>query len=122
MRRGPRTITSKLWNCRDCRRNTAILGEYYSVNNDVWREGGLAPDGGLLCVKCLEGRLGRTLRPGDFVSCRVNEDPTRYRSDLLCSRLGMGGDPLLALIRDSLDDGGALLEALTRDLESEAGA
>lgn len=31
-------------------------------------------------------------------------------------------DPLAALIRDTFDDGGALLEALTRDLESEAGA
>lgn len=90
MRRGPRTITSKLWNCRDCKRNTALLGEYFMVSDDLWRDANPDTLGGFLCVLCLERRVGRTLRPGDFTSCRTNNDPTLYRSALLCSRLSKG--------------------------------
>lgn len=89
MRRGPRTITSKLWNCRDCRRNTLLLGEYYSVHDDVWLASGLTEGGGLLCIACLERRLQRTVGPEDFRACPVNDDPTRHRSALLSSRLGV---------------------------------
>jgi hypothetical protein len=52
--------------CRDCWADTVRIQEGFMVHFDVWRQTGLAPDGGQLCVKCVETRLGRRLTPGDF--------------------------------------------------------
>jgi hypothetical protein len=41
--------------------------EVYRVRKIVWRKAGMEPMGGCLCVGCLEKRLGRPLRPKDFV-------------------------------------------------------
>jgi hypothetical protein len=40
--------------------------EVYSVRNTVWKQAGMKPWGGCLCVGCLEKRIGRRLRPKDF--------------------------------------------------------
>jgi hypothetical protein len=40
--------------------------EVYSVRAGVWKQAGMEPDGGCLCIGCLEKRLGRRLRPKDF--------------------------------------------------------
>jgi hypothetical protein len=37
------------------------------VKDEVWAQTGLAPDGGTLCVGCIEKRLNRKLQPNDFV-------------------------------------------------------
>jgi ClpX C4-type zinc finger len=50
--------------CVDCNRNT--LSEWYMVRNAVWAAAGMTPDGGCLCVGCLERRLGRQLNHSDF--------------------------------------------------------
>lgn len=42
------------------------LGEGYMVTDEVWAASGLAPDGGTLCIGCLETRIGRQLRRDDF--------------------------------------------------------
>jgi hypothetical protein len=42
------------------------------VHDDVWRASGLAEDGGMLCVSCLEARLGRKLRQSDFPDWSIN--------------------------------------------------
>jgi len=41
--------------------------EIYTVHNFVWKAAGMAPMGGCLCIGCLEKRLGRALRPKDFL-------------------------------------------------------
>src|SRR5262245_59749408 len=50
--------------CADCRRCT--WGEVYMVHDHLWEAAGMAPDGGFLCIGCLETRLGRRLAPADF--------------------------------------------------------
>jgi hypothetical protein len=50
--------------CSDCRVNTDIVGEYYMVSDEVWQSARI--DSGMLCIGCLEGRLGRRLVRSDF--------------------------------------------------------
>jgi hypothetical protein len=52
--------------CVDCGKDTSNSGEYYSVSDDVWDASGIAPDGGMLCLTCLETRIGRLLTAEDF--------------------------------------------------------
>ncbi len=68
------------WACVDCGRLTR--DEYYNVHDHVWP---LDPDGGMLCVGCLEHRIGRRLVGGDFPDVPIN-DP-RGASPRLRARL-----------------------------------
>ena len=50
--------------------DTITFGEHteqYFVHDKVWKQAGMEPWGGCLCIGCLEKRLGRRLRPKDFV-------------------------------------------------------
>ena len=40
--------------------------EVYAVRDSVWKQAGMEPFGGCLCIGCLEKRIGRRLRPKDF--------------------------------------------------------
>jgi hypothetical protein len=48
------------------------MGEYYMVTNPVWKKAGVEPNGGMLCIGCLEDRLGRLLIHSDFLWCPLN--------------------------------------------------
>jgi hypothetical protein len=52
--------------CVDCGEDKN--GEYYMVANEVWATSGLAPNGGMLCLACLERRIGRLLVSRDFTA------------------------------------------------------
>lgn len=71
--------------CIDCGVDTSIDGiqEYYMVTKAVWLKAGLkhpdmgrdSPGGqhdGMLCIGCLEARLGRKLKPADFTNVPIN--------------------------------------------------
>lgn len=58
--------------CADCGADTGELREFYMVHAFIWRRAGMRK--GFLCVGCLERRLGRQLAPGDFTSCRLNQE------------------------------------------------
>ena len=84
-------------NCADCGAGTITLGEWYMVKSDVTGSGlgpaaaspGTAqfPDKEILCIGCLEQRLGRTLMSCDFDDVPIN-DPTKPNiSDRLRDRL-----------------------------------
>jgi hypothetical protein len=84
--------TAESWLCVDCGVNTApgfsnrkdlelafaLYGEaeqqitseseVYTVTDEVWRATGLEGWGGCLCVGCFEKRIGRRLRPKDFLA------------------------------------------------------
>lgn len=47
--------------CNDCGVHTLDIGEYYMVRGDVWPAGAH-----MLCIACLESRIGRSLTPQDF--------------------------------------------------------
>jgi hypothetical protein len=53
--------------CVDCGKDTSG-GEYYMVRDDVWAASGLAPNGGMLCLACLERRIKRPLTGEDFTA------------------------------------------------------
>ena len=54
------------WHCLDCGLDTIVIGEYpYNLRDDLWNA--IVPGGrGMLCLDCLEVRLGRPLRKNDF--------------------------------------------------------
>jgi hypothetical protein len=41
--------------------------EVYAVREAVWKQAGMKPFGGCLCIGCVEKRLGRQLTPKDFM-------------------------------------------------------
>jgi hypothetical protein len=69
--------------CVDCGVDTLDAGEYYAVSEAVWP---LDPLGGMLCIGCLEDRIGRRLTPVDFTDAPINS--ARGSSARLRSRLG----------------------------------
>lgn len=67
--------------CRDCGVNTALNEEYYMLTTEVWRE--TVPDlVGMLCINCIELRLGRQLWPEDFM-----DSPINYMHSVLSARV-----------------------------------
>jgi hypothetical protein len=61
--------------------------EVYCVTAKVWKAAKIKGDGGCLCIRCLEKRLGRQLKPKDFVPDHIFNDPmlpgTALRRDRL---------------------------------------
>ena len=72
------------WLCLDCRVDTGKIGEHYMLNEETWK---LVHSSafGMLCIGCLEKRLGRRLTATDFNTSHVN-------------RVGPGGSKSIRLI------------------------
>lgn len=106
----------RLPNCADCDVDTFDNGEMYMVRDELWAAawagrrvncncGAFGTDGGqgvfefkdtsrcrkceVLCVPCLEKRIGRTLTHADFTDCPLNI-PNGFTSTRLRSRLERG--------------------------------
>ena len=86
----------------DCRVNTLHINEYYMVQNEIWRAA--VPSGpGMLCIGCLEARLGRLLVKEDFTDVPVNSIfPVQHSGRLLTRISGLRGEQLLNLLREKL--------------------
>jgi hypothetical protein len=54
--------------CVDCRKCTFCSGEYYMVADALWSASGMGPFDGMLCLLCLEQRIGRELTINDFTA------------------------------------------------------
>lgn len=59
------------WACQDCGHHTLLMDEYYMVHDDLWWS--FVDDEVMLCVGCLEGRIGRRLESDDFIECPLND-------------------------------------------------
>jgi hypothetical protein len=61
--------------CLDCHIDTMfILFEYYVVYNEIWKQATEKHERlSMLCIGCLEKRLGRKLCKDDFKNCPVNK-------------------------------------------------
>jgi hypothetical protein len=71
--------------CIGCHVSTMRINEYYMILNKLWRK--VNPKKvGMLCIGCVEDRLGRELTPEDFTSAPVNS--IREYSPRLQKRLG----------------------------------
>jgi hypothetical protein len=81
--------------CADCDVGVFTIGEWYMVTDEVWEQawaGRLKPwhemDGQqILCIGCLEKRIGRTLMAWDFTYALVNDPNDGSISDRLYDRL-----------------------------------
>ena len=69
--------------CEDC---ASDYDEYYMVQNDIWKPCGAGD--GMLCIGCLEKRIGRKLRRQDFIDAPINEIDPERQSLRLQDRLG----------------------------------
>lgn len=74
------------WRCMDCGVDTRAIEEYYMLHDHVWREAN--PDiEGILCVGCVEQRLGRKLAAADFTDKKINVTARHSGSARLTDRL-----------------------------------
>lgn len=70
--------------CNDCGVDTIEMNEYYMVQKDVWPIGRKS---GMLCIGCLERRIGRKLISEDFPFLPINYPDFFDQSDRLKDRL-----------------------------------
>lgn len=70
-----------IWKCMECHINTLGTKHYYMLKDDLWKKitsksfKGHRHSKGMLCLNCVEKRLGRRLSPQDFdLTIPVNED------------------------------------------------
>lgn len=72
--------------CTDCGIDTGKAGEYFMLRDEVWFS--VFPSKfGMLCVGCVESRLGRELNPQDFNDSYLNTSRKFARSIRLSSRM-----------------------------------
>ncbi len=74
------------WICLDCRENTSKMKEHYFVRTALWMDA-VGQESGMLCVGCLEARMGRTLTPDDFTDAHINNPRKNAMSDRLRRRI-----------------------------------
>jgi hypothetical protein len=69
--------------CKDCGIDAVEAGEWFMLRDDVWAQA--AESDAVLCIGCVEVRLGRRLAPGDFLDVPLNQcrGSARMRSRLL---------------------------------------
>ena len=101
--------------CCDCSIGTIAIDEWYMVNNEVWEQAwsgrrkswqrrladfenaeqpylfdcvvDVVPCREILCIGCLEKRIGRTLCRTDFIDAPINDPNEHQHSDRLRNRL-----------------------------------
>jgi endogenous inhibitor of DNA gyrase (YacG/DUF329 family) len=96
-----RMMKNKQWpvcisNCADCGVGTWAINEYYMVKDRIWKQAwagrrksyhGKVPGQEILCIGCLEKRIGRILRRADFISAPINDPEQCTLSQRLLDRL-----------------------------------
>jgi hypothetical protein len=107
--------------CLDCSVDTAELQEYYMLRREVWR--GINPptlaaprSEGMLCIGCVEARLGRKLTYEDFLWAPINLHAVFNGSERLRDRMGADGMIAHGLADISLGD---LASTITDAIASE---
>lgn len=66
--------------------------EYYMVDKELWKAAQMQE--GFLCIGCLEGRIGRQLRPHDFTSAPINDPEHPWDTERLRSRKNEGRETM----------------------------
>lgn len=74
------------WLCLDCKVDTGQLREHYFVDLELWL-GAVGSKVGMLCVGCLETRIGRQLKASDFTSAHINNPKLYDMTDRLRNRI-----------------------------------
>lgn len=77
-----------MFKCSDCGDCTQCTDEYYMVEDEVWYSAITARSKpAILCIGCLEQRIGRLLTKDDFSDAPLNSMPFWPRSKRLATRL-----------------------------------
>jgi hypothetical protein len=83
-------------NCCDCGVGTITIHEWYIVKDQVWGQAWRGrrkswqrqiPGQEILCIGCLEKRIGRTLCRDDFAAVPINDPDEHQHSDRMRDRL-----------------------------------
>lgn len=70
--------------CKDCGKDTSVDDkDYYMVTNEVWEKYGFGRKKGMLCMDCLEERMGRKLQKKDILICSVTTEWNYYTASIL---------------------------------------
>lgn len=64
--------TADMCLCFDCGVDILEINENYMVTNSRWTSAGMKTYGGMLCIQCLETRLGKKLTSVNFTDCPLN--------------------------------------------------
>lgn len=75
-----------MFDCKDCSLDTT--SEYYAVNSSLWKIANPEIDG-MLCIGCLEYRLGQKLIASDFTDAPINFMYIDRKSERLKNRLAI---------------------------------
>jgi hypothetical protein len=70
----------------DCGEDTGRGGEFYALHDDVWFSAHSSRIG-MLCVGCIEARLGRRLTANDFTASYINAPRFGAKSARLMERV-----------------------------------
>ena len=70
------------WICVDCQKDCAVDDkDYYMVNNDVWEKYGVGEK--MLCIECLEQRIGHSLTKSEILDCPLNNFLNPYTREII---------------------------------------
>ena len=86
-------VDMSAFNCLDCGVNTSEIEEYYMLHDRVWRSVTNQNERyGMLCLGCIERRLGRLLEPTDFADVALNnrKSLSKHGSERMLDRLKEG--------------------------------
>lgn len=72
--------------CLDCSIDTGKIHEHYFIHTPLWISV-VGNSSGMLCVGCLEKRLGRKLTSTDFPDVTINNPRFEPKSQRLMERL-----------------------------------
>lgn len=73
--------------CHGCGIDTREISEYYMVQDAIWLKA--FPHGsGMLCIGCLEDRIGRTLTSEDFIDAPINKGMFGHSERMLARLAG----------------------------------
>ena len=77
----------KRFQCLDCHVDTGKIGEHYMLKDEVW-DSVVNSRKGMICIGCIEKRLGRQLHKKDFNDSHINRPASgKYFSQRLTNRL-----------------------------------
>ncbi len=75
------------YRCVDCKVDTLSIGEFYTVSNYIWWKYGVRKKYKMLCIGCLESRMGRRLVSDDFPYYPINTPSLSNKSVRLVIRI-----------------------------------
>lgn len=74
------------WLCKDCGKDCYVdEKDYYMVTFELWKKHGVGE--GMLCMDCMEQRLGHKLTKADILPCPLNECYNPYTMAILNQNL-----------------------------------